>query len=766
MKASRRIDRSVCGAVLSARVPLPTTSPVSSRSPPSRCIHDQRRKPQHRRSRTVTNWIPAAGATDPASGTLLPMLFPPAWTSSWKRPTAYKAMHILESACHSIGRSSTASNDMPSNVARTRANHTSAAAAAAPTPREFSDAFEQTDDQIGHHTDEFTHSTTPMAAVPAIVVPDTKFLRPRRLQLTKSELLSYVDPPADGDTVDEHLAFIRDPYLRRYAEADDRPGVRVSDARAEDEYPTWKDVESAGDDVRKTLRGLSHDVSARLRNPRKVTPEAVYDTYLQLPGPRMSHVPASLRHELLRALGMVERKNAKSMLRFFAVVADVKDSGFALLKGEWNAAISFASRYVGTSKASETEAAVNLWREMEQDAGILGNNVTFNILFDVASKSGNFTLAEMAYQEMEKRGLPFDRYHHVSLIHFFGLKLDADGMRAAYKDMVEAGEMIDVVVLNCVIAGFLRCGEEDAAERIYTHMHPIYKTRQQCALAENPNTTEADASSMAKTTRASQDTLTDTLSTPKAPSPSPGSFILSSPSHFSIPPSLITTNYKSQKVLTQVLKMLAKVSRTNEHLRAGFQYLMPTRPDLSTYRILINHHAARLGDLPAVTRYLDDMKTLRIPLHGAVFLALFKGFALHGGRAGTGSDWSEQRLRSIWAALLKALDDEVEDLYISTWLILWALRAFDRCSSPEMVFKAYNSLTSRWEPDEIEADFAIGVLHELLKSRREPSEVNVEESIGSSRHQHQRRTMHGWRGSRRRQVQTSVLGQLGTRSFG
>jgi hypothetical protein len=210
--------------------------------------------------------------------------------------------------------------------------------------------------------------------------------------------------------------------------------------------------------------------------------------------------------------------------------------------------------------------------------------------------------------------------------------------------------------------------------------------------------------------------------------------------------------------------MLSRVNRKNDHLRSGFQYLMPTTPNLGTYLTLINHYAFRLGDLSAVARYLDDMKSLHIPLHGAVFKAIFRGFALHGGAPGSGSSWNEQRLRSIWAALLKALDDETEGLYISVWLILWALRAFDRCSSPEMVFKAYNSLASRWDPTEMQADFIITALHSLLKGRQSTSSTGSTgiEAIGVGRHHDITKTP----GPRTPPPTQSVMGTLGRRAFG
>ncbi|ERS95845.1 hypothetical protein HMPREF1624_07922 [Sporothrix schenckii ATCC 58251] len=978
MKASRRINRSVCGAVLSARMPPPATAPVSGRSPPSRCIHEQSRRPRRQgRPRTTTTavWFSAAGAADPASGTLLPMLFPPAWNdASWQTPTTQRAMHFYDSAFRRAQRTTRCPR---SSLEHRRSGHTSTAAASQPPSREFDDIFNdneleiksdgattaprnqksgpgsrpehsrdiygrrraadiehrdeefydiyaedyddrdlesarppayapttssradqlssrafaeepkrennadkldtrhsedpQTDDSYSddYHSDDIqsrkksshgiynTHGTHDIYPnddpfndpfkdafkdafredADSDSTPSTRRFNPDDIQyeefvtrpsftddfrqkdfqssafhakklvahgvnlgqirrdddmddepgtfpeeihsshfdaydsyphhgepypeskrVSKEELLALVGPPLTGDSANEYLARLKDPDIRRHNGSVDDRDLRVVDDNASTETAiTWDDVQNLDVQIQEAVRALDHDVVMRLKDPSTVPAELVYQSYLRLPGMRMSYVPDELRHGLLRSLNMEERKNAKSMLRFFAVVADIKDCGLPLLRAEWNAAMAFAGRYVGWTTSAENMAVVNLWREMEKDAGIRSNEVTFNILFDVASKSHNFTLAEMIYDEMLKRGLRFNRYHHVSLIHYFGLRLDPDGIRAAFHEMVEAGEMIDTVVLNCVMSGFVRCGEEDAAERIYTRMHPRYRMQQQ-------QQQQQQQSELRQGNGHSGVVLEMKPKPKKVKNASPrsrGSFVLSSDASTGNPPFPNSTDYKSERMLSQVLVMLAHENRYNDDLRAAHQALMPIRPTLSTFRVLINHHACRLGNLPAVTRYLDDMKSLGIPLHGSIFQTLFKGFALHGGAQGMYTDWSVARLRSTWAALLKALDDGTEGMYISVWLVMWVLRAFDRCATPEMVFKAYNSLMSRWTPDEVQSDFAISVLHSLLKGREVNKRTVPEEVIGSGAHNR----ITNYKGLSHVEPRKSVLKQLGWRSF-
>jgi pentatricopeptide repeat protein len=496
--------------------------------------------------------------------------------------------------------------------------------------------------------------------------------RPKRLRnYTKKELLELIDD-YDGEEigpVDEYLEYLRDPYLRGYAQP--YPQKFTFARTAEDfAYPNLEQVIQAGEEEQKTLWELRFAVLTRLRAPPKVDLDHIFELYQRLPEPRMLYIHARFRHQLLRALGQPDERDFTSMLRYFAVIADVKNAGISLTTAEWNCAISFATKYVGTVTETEIEAALKLWREMELEAGVKATNVTFNILFDVASKAGNFALAEMIYREMEGRGHQYNRYHYTSLIHFFGLKHETSGMRAAYKEMVNAGEMIDTVVLNAMIAGLLRSGEEAPAERLYERMKAA-------SLGEG----DADG---------------------KAPDGGDSVPFRTAP---------------SDRVITQALLMFAKIGRRHPPSRPSLQRMAPLAPDLQTYRILVNHYGVKRGDLAKTAAYIDEMKFFKIPLHHAIFLALFKGFALHGGY--TRSAWSEQRLHGIWNALLDALDSGAAGLEVKTWLAVWALRAFARCSTRERVLDVYDALKARWSLSHADEQFMIDFLNGLVNKSRQ-----------------------------------------------
>ncbi|KAK4204681.1 hypothetical protein QBC40DRAFT_345169 [Triangularia verruculosa] len=477
---------------------------------------------------------------------------------------------------------------------------------------------------------------------------------------TKEEILALVDP-YDGETIaplSDYVQLHADPFMRGYAPAD-TPKISLARTKEQAEYPTPSEViPPQNHEEEQILFELRFAVKYYLIKPEMGDLDTIYNLYTRLSEPKILYLDASFRHQLLKALGQPQKLNARSMMRYFTVIGDVKNSGVALIRPEWNRVIYFGSKYVGRITEAENEQALKLWREMEIDAGIKGNDVTFNILFDVACKAGNFVLAEMIYREMEQRGHAYNRYHYVSLIYYFSLKYETGGMRAAYREMVNQGEMIDTVVLNAMISGLLRAGEETAADKIYERMKLANSD-----LGEIPT----------KTTM-------------------------------------------SERAITQALMMMGKLSKKFPEQRERFQSMALITPDLQTYRILVNYWAKQ-GDLGRVARYVDEMKYFQIPVHGAVFLGLFKGFAKHG--KGYRTVWTERRLEEIFRALVRAVDDrEGSGVRLQTWLVVWVLRAFDATSGKKRVMEVYDELRARWEggvEGGVDQEFVAEVLGGLVR---------------------------------------------------
>lgn len=453
------------------------------------------------------------------------------------------------------------------------------------------------------------------------------------LELDKEQLLSLVGGPVEG-TAEEHYQLHRDPFRSGFA-APDGPHIRVSDTKQDVSFPTGRDMHRNSAETQATVTRLCTAIRRRLLHPERVSLDYINMTYQELPEPRMLNLTGVWRQQLFRVMGIPRKRDSQGMLRYFGLVADAKNAGLTLTKRQWNYALAFAAKYTKTG-SRQLESALRLWWEMEREGGEGANEVTFNILFDAATKAGSFALADMIYKEMENRNIPFNHYHHVTLIYYFGLQRDSDGIRAAYKEMVEAGEVVDTVALSCVISGLVRSGEEAAAEDTYRRMKAAGR----------------------------------------------------------IAPEQPEKNYLVSKAITQALMMLAKVAKKHPELKENFQRSVRISPDLRTYKIFIYHYAVRVGNLGKVVYFLDEMKAQGVALHPTIFLAIFNGFFLHGGFPG--SDWSEQRLESVVAALYRAQDDMGEAFRIDFWVVIWLLRAIKRCSTQQKLEAALDTIATRW----------------------------------------------------------------------
>ncbi|CAG8952263.1 hypothetical protein HYFRA_00001003 [Hymenoscyphus fraxineus] len=494
----------------------------------------------------------------------------------------------------------------------------------------------------------------------------TKNLEPKNIvdeesqpNRTKEELMELVDQ-YNGESLTGQLP-IPDLELPSLYQPSDGPNLTVSD-KEEDEWPPPHYAWRASPETRKKLDRLELLLSEK--NP---DPDLAYQIYRDLPKPGVPYLNSGTRHKFLRCLYTVEKKDEQSMLRYLSVVDDMKNTAIPLRSTEWNSAISFVARYVHRSTEVEVEAALHMWRDMERSAGIKGTATTFNILFDVACKAGKFVLAEMIYKEMLTRGLEFDRFHHVSLIHYHALKRNGDGARAAYKALVEAGEIVDTIVLNAMIAALVSSYEANAAHNIYHRMKKMYW--------EQPE------------------------------------------------PKLAPRHYLEQREITRRLKEIALVTKTDLASRKLHQRNSIIAPNLHTYQILVRYYAVEAGELDKATRLLEEMKQFNIPIHGSLFLALLKGFAAHGGIRYT--DWTSERLENVWKSCVSAAGNENLDVFLSKWMIVWALKAFSKCCGKKRALQAWEEVKVKWEPDEMELVFVMDHLTLLVK---EPDKESNEDS--------------------------------------
>ena len=386
------------------------------------------------------------------------------------------------------------------------------------------------------------------------------------------------------------------------------------------------------------------------------THQQLYESYRNLPFPGILYLPETCRRAFLRRMSVMQKKTEAGALRYLSIVDDMKAADLPLTQAEWSSAIHLAGRCFSTVSALEVEAALRVWKEMEQEASVEGTNVTFNILFDIAVKAGKFPLAEMILEEMKARKLYMSRFAQVGMIYYHGLRGDGDGVRRAYRNLVDAGHIVDTTVLNCVIASLLRADELAPAEQVYERMKIMYARWTGSKLPPN--------------------------------------------------------DWKGKRELGKVLDRADRVLKSPIK-KQQLQNMQSLSPDRHTYVLLLSHQVSRGGELQRVASLLDDMQSMGLAVTGKFFLEIFRGFANHGGVRY--SSWTQARLESVWKALQQALADQLEDVSVEKWMAIWAVRAFARCYGRDRTLEIWDELKSRWRPTYEEENMMSGILDKALK---------------------------------------------------
>ncbi|KAI9751687.1 MAG: hypothetical protein M4579_005952 [Chaenotheca gracillima] len=390
--------------------------------------------------------------------------------------------------------------------------------------------------------------------------------------------------------------------------------------------------------------------------PTECAHETAFDIYKTLPNPGVAYLPPKIIRLLFRQFSVVEQKNESSMLRYFTIVEDMRKANLPMTASEWNSAISFTGRCFSKVSRLEVESALHIWTEMEKDAGIPGNHVTFNVLFDIAVKGGKFVLADMILKEMSARGIDPRRYGRVGMIYFQGCKGNGEGVRQAYKNLVEDGEVVDTTVLNCVIAALFRAGEGQAAENVYERMKRLKASR-----------------------------------------------------GGTIPPPV---EWRARRNLGKQLQLVSWSARSNGRRPDKTQRTTAMSPDIRTYRALVFHHTYRTGDLHRITELLHDMQFYYIPLDGSIYQLLMQGFANHGGVRY--SIWKSSFLEDTWAALKLAVDRKPSRIYMGKHLVIWCLRAFSKCSGKARTVEVWEEIKVKWPLPGAEEQIGQRVLAQTL----------------------------------------------------
>lgn len=489
------------------------------------------------------------------------------------------------------------------------------------------------------------------------------------VELSKEEvkgLVDYYNPMSDETS---HI-----PSMDTYADEPDQP--IPPDPPPEDEQIVIERI------ILDLQEHIQHEDSSH---------DLIWDAYQRLPHPRASHIPDYLLGELLHHLSVVPYKTEPSMLRYLSLIDDAQAINAPIKASHWTSAIAFAGRCLRRISSAEVESALHLWRRMEHDAGVKGTNITFNTLFDIATKAGKFVLAEMIMKEMETRNLKFNRHFRTGLIYHYGLRADGNGVRKAYRDLVDAGEIVDSAVITCVVQSLLKCGEAVAAEQVFERAKRLHWQKRD----------EYEAKVAANAARSTGVNATmEQL----------------------VPPPMPPTDWRSSRQLGINLDHAAGTLRQtlDTKTRERIQNSVPLAPSIRTYRALIYYHAVTAGDIDRATELLNEMQDYDIKVDGICYLHMFKGFSMHGGVAYTA--WTRRRLEHLWKEFSSLVEHDglgwrrrniqtpsaswapLMQIYINTASAEFVLRAFARVVGYQRAWEIWEDVKGKWESNMDDSD--------------------------------------------------------------
>ncbi|KAK6430574.1 hypothetical protein LTR95_013269 [Oleoguttula sp. CCFEE 5521] len=460
---------------------------------------------------------------------------------------------------------------------------------------------------------------------------------------------------------------------------------------------------SAKRDLKRLRRRLLHEPGTTQVYP-------LWENYRRLPTPRPRYLSDKELRGLFAHLAFVEFTwtDAKVPRNPYLTLLEecvAEDINMEVL--QWSTAINFTGRSSRHITTEEVKAAVELWMRMEQK-GIEANHVTFNILYYIAIKAGRFALADTIFNELRARNLELDRYFRITQIYYAGVRGNGDEVRRAFNNLVNAGEIVDSAVMNCVIRSLLQAGEAPAAEHVFERMKRLHEEK----------------------------------------------YGTRGPAHWQ-------GQRKLARLLNETGKRLREDRTTHEasffggsfadvDKREEIQRQSPIAPTPRTYRILLRHHARDSGDMGRILELLEECKELDIPMLGSVYYHIFFGFRVFGGYSWT--LWSPSALEGFWQDFLDAIleakpapappqpasdeldhesdarvgtlaeidtaegvsemedqdfapDDDMDDSYdrrvpvITAVLATTVLRAFYQCKGTARMQEVYEQIQDRWRPD-------------------------------------------------------------------
>ncbi|KAJ5699191.1 hypothetical protein N7493_012099 [Penicillium malachiteum] len=357
----------------------------------------------------------------------------------------------------------------------------------------------------------------------------------------------------------------------------------------------------------------------------------LFNLYRNIPAPGVAYLSKTTREKLLAIFATSPNRRWVDSRRYLALVDDMIKCNLPMSLHLWTSAIYMAGRsHHGRLSRRRMVRAIGMWQKMEHQAGIRADDVVFNILFDIAIKANHYTVADRLEEEMQTRGIEFSRSGLVSKIYSCGMRRDLKGIRDNFEKFTQQGQLVDTVVLNCLMAAFLRAGDMDTAEQLYGRM--IKAQIQQNESAK-----------------------------PSREPPSEDNKARLSPEF---------THYRSKnRELGRLLTISSRLQKSLPDCHKVLQHSLPMTPDSRTFYIWLQH-CTHSGDLDMFMNVLRDMeRTFEVPPRHIIYMLLFQGFGLHGGRKKRRWDsekkrwisekqrWTSKKLRLTWLSFLSAVRD-------------------------------------------------------------------------------------------------------------
>lgn len=373
----------------------------------------------------------------------------------------------------------------------------------------------------------------------------------------------------------------------------------------------------------------------------------IWDRYQLLPSPQCAAISRTALRFILSSLASVKPKTKKVMQRYESIMDEMRAQNPPIvpLREEWDGLMAFYARMHKHPNSNDVERCLQLWQEMEAKYNVMARIATFNILLDVAVKSGNRYARDLLLQEMKSRGLRGDKYTWTTRIYAAGLDKDGAEVQRLARAMLANGEVLNILVANAIISALLRAGDHTAAERLFNAIPP----------AKTPLTTRK---SNAEERRPQDDARA-------------------------------LADRRHERMNAELRFM------DDQHAARGDLFSGKHLPALSllhrnevTYNMMLKHRC-ETGDFEAVSSLLQEMSDAHIHDTEAMFGSLFAGFRIH---AASNPTWSMRRLRYVFQTFLNAAHVRITQV-----LALRVVEAFAAFRDAKELERAYKALDREWQ---------------------------------------------------------------------